>query len=442
MRTKPEITNTDKLLLWLTLLVVIAVTSFGSYFAAKQRAQSLRNNMSYSAQTIAQALKNEPFAALTGSSEDINKDEYQQVRDSQNLLLSINSEIKHVFVAGERDNSLVFLSDDDKPTPEHYNNMQRQTSVHADIMRSVIHNKQTVILGPTNDAFGSYIVGFSPIPNKENNAGLAVGIYYSASNYYKNILAVTIAPILCGLTVITLIIFMFIMRKRQSQLTLLRSELVSVASHELRNPITGIRWAAEGLLNTRLDDSSRSLAQAIYNSAIGLQASTDDILDLSRALKNQNVAMASTNVTKIIKDIIITQVLPAKQRNVKIVLDNSWPPELLINCDGPKLKQALQNLLSNAVKYTRPNTQVTIRYAETPHEHHFLVGDEGIGIPESEQERVFEGFYRATNAVASKSPGSGLGLYLVRLVIEQQHGHISFVSQEGKGTVFTITLPK
>lgn len=65
---------------------------------------------------------------------------------------------------------------------------------------------------------------------------------------------------------------------------------------------------------------------------------------------------------------------------------------LIVNCDQAKLKYVLQNLLSNAVKYTRPDTQVTIRYAETEHEHHFLIGDEGIGIPESEQEKVFEGF--------------------------------------------------
>lgn len=99
---------------------------------------------------------------------------------------------------------------------------------------------------------------------------------------------------------------------------------MSVASHELQSPISSIRWAAEGLLKTRLDDNARRLAQAIHSSATGLQASANDILDLSRALKDRGVTMKKQDITPLIKDLIIAEVLAAKQRGVKIVLDGSY----------------------------------------------------------------------------------------------------------------------
>ena len=442
MLTNDASAKSSKSATWLLVIVTLFATITACYVIGRQQAKSLRSNIAERAQTAALAVNHNDIQELTGNSEDIKTAAYTSLNARLAQVSAINDDVERVIIAANQDNHLRFIADDGTASESHHKQLEQYVEAHRTSFEKSIQSMKEQVLGPLSDPFGTYIVGVVPLWSE---TGESTGILILAANmhqYYKSIALTTLAPALSGLVLITVILFTSFIRRRQAQLTILRSELVSVASHELQSPISGIRWAAEGLLKTRLDDNARRLAQAIHSSATGLQASANDILDLSRALKDRGVTMKKQDITPLIKDLIIAEVLAAKQRGVKIVLDGSWPESLIVNCDQAKLKQALQNLLSNAVKYTRPDTQVTIRYAETEHEHHFLIGDEGIGIPESEQEKVFEGFYRATNAVASKSPGSGLGLYLVRLVIEQQHGHISFVSKEGKGTVFTVTLPK
>jgi signal transduction histidine kinase len=215
-----------------------------------------------------------------------------------------------------------------------------------------------------------------------------------------------------------------------------------VASHELRTPITGIRWAAESLEHFETDERLHKLAHAIYDSALTLQASTDDILELTAVTKSQKMEMSTTNLTELLSGVINTQQLTTAQKGVSFVWDPSWPPEIMVKCDATKMKRAMHNVISNAIKYTRSNTTITLSYASTDKEHILNVTDQGIGIPASEQAKVFAGFYRASNAKESDIKGTGLGLYLVKAVVEKHRGHVSFISEENKGTTFTIILPK
>ena len=111
------------------------------------------------------------------------------------------------------------------------------------------------------------------------------------------------------------------------------------------------------------------------------------------------------------------------------------------DCDADQIKRALHNVVSNAIKYGREHTSVTISYKQEENMHEILVMDQGIGIPEMEQAKVWRGFYRASNAVATNTPGTGLGLYLVKAVFEQHGGKVSFHSVENQGTTFVLSLP-
>ncbi|HSX32206.1 MAG TPA: HAMP domain-containing sensor histidine kinase, partial [Candidatus Saccharimonadales bacterium] len=286
------------------------------------------------------------------------------------------------------------------------------------------------------------ISGLAPmfVPGSQK-VRVVLGIDMSASTYWQDIALAAAIPLFVSLSISMLIIVFESLRRRNNQLMNVRSELVSVASHELRTPIVGIRWASEGLVRLITDENAKKLVQAIKNSADGLQASTDDILELSHAMTRRDLNPQPVDLTVMVKEIMDTQRLTAQQKNVRLVRDASWPDELLVTCDANKMKRVLHNVISNCIKYTRENTEITTSYSRDKHMHHIHIADQGIGIPKGEQSKVMKGFYRASNAVASKVPGTGLGLYLVKTVLEQHGGSVRFDSEENKGTVVTLSLP-
>lgn len=221
----------------------------------------------------------------------------------------------------------------------------------------------------------------------------------------------------------------------------MRSELVSIASHELRSPLVGMRWAIEGLMKSAANKAEEAKLKAIDDSIIHLQAGTEDILQFTAVTGAKKLNLAPVDMRALLQEVLDTQRLVAQQKSVKLVMDDSWPKALTITCDGDRMKRALHNLVSNAIKYTRTNTDVVLSYAKTDKHHQISITDHGIGIPKDEQQRVFAGFYRASNAKASGEKGTGLGLYLTRTILEQHKGKITFTSEEGKGTTFAISLP-
>ena len=109
--------------------------------------------------------------------------------------------------------------------------------------------------------------------------------------------------------------------------------------------------------------------------------------------------------------------------------------------DQIPIKRAFSNLISNAIKYSPSNSKVTIDYELIEGDHVFTIKDSGIGIPKNEQSKVFEGFYRASNAVKQGINGTGMGLYLSRGVAEQHGGKLWLKSDEGQGTTIYLRLP-
>ena len=128
------------------------------------------------------------------------------------------------------------------------------------------------------------------------------------------------------------------------------------------------------------------------------------------------------------------------ERKQKVILniDQNLP---LIDTDSKLFRIVVQNLISNASKYTHPEGQITVSLQKVQENLVFAVVDTGIGIPADEQEKVFTKFFRSSNATKGSVDGVGLGLYIVKQVMEVLGGSVSFKSEEGSGTTFTATLP-
>lgn len=429
-----------------TIFLIFAVL-LGGAILAFANGVSVRDQMLQQlgerATTIAAALDTQKVAQLTATEADNSLPAYAELKTKLSVLKQSNTDARIIYISKERGDDVFFAVDSEAPNSSYYSPPGERYPEATPLFKQVFSSVNTVVEGPLTDSFGTWVSGLAPVVDFTTGKTIAVvGVDIDASSYIQTIWTNIAVPLLVALVFIGILMTYELARQRQQQLLRMRSELVSIASHELRTPITGIRWAAESLVRTLPDGPQKTMVQAIYDSVINLQNGTEDILQLTRITKGHEEKLdpKPTDITALIHMICSTQALAAQQKEVKLVVDQSWPEHLTITCDPTKMRRALDNIVSNAVKYTRDNTAVTIHYSHDQG-HHISVADQGIGIPKDEQSRVFAGFYRASNAKATGVSGTGLGLYLTKTILEQHHGNVSFTSTEGQGTTFTLTLP-
>lgn len=300
------------------------------------------------------------------------------------------------------------------------------------------------IKGPLSDHWQKQVITTAPVidPNTGQNVAV-IGIDVLSSTYLLVVAMAVIVPLLAGIAISLIVVAADRIRKRRREALRFRSELVSIASHELRTPLTGLRWSEEGLLKAKLADGYRQTVKTMYDSTLRLQESIEDILQLANLQAGRNLGLrpAPTDLTELLTSIMTIQKLPAEQKNLTLKFSDNWPKQLVINCDPQRMKRVFNNLVSNAIKYARPGTDVLLDYEKTGDHHLLSLTDHGIGIPEAEQDKVFSGFYRASNAVKHEANGTGMGLYLSRQVVEQHGGRLWLKSKPDQGTTVFIELP-
>jgi len=224
----------------------------------------------------------------------------------------------------------------------------------------------------------------------------------------------------------------------------IKDEFLANTSHELRTPLNGIIGIAESLREGAAGDLNRSVRNnltMIISSARRLTALINDILDFSK-LKHQDIRIRKRAVD--IKALIRTvlAVCEPMTRGRPLVLENKVPDHLPAALgDEDRLQQILFNLVGNAVKFTTKG-KVGILAAEKGNFLSISVEDTGIGIPENRFERIFQSFEQADASASRRFGGTGLGLAITRKLVELHGGTIKVVSKEGKGAVFTFTIPK
>jgi len=224
-----------------------------------------------------------------------------------------------------------------------------------------------------------------------------------------------------------------------------RSEFISLASHQLRTPLTSLRWLSELLykqVKAILPKEQVRTIRDIQTNSIRMIYLVNRLLNLSRIETGRLSIVPKKTAIKAFMQTIKDEVEPIAKRK-KIKLTFSLSKQLaLINVDSDLLFEILINLISNSLKYTKQAGEVTIEAADKKSEIMFVVSDTGIGIPIGEQHRIFERFFRASNAVAYDENGTGLGLYLVKLLVCCLGGGIVLQSKENSGTRIEFTIPK
>jgi len=222
-----------------------------------------------------------------------------------------------------------------------------------------------------------------------------------------------------------------------------RQDFVANVSHEFRTPLTAIQGFAETLLGGALEDpiNRRRFVEIIREHAMRLARLTEDLLKLSRIEAGQlKLEFRPVSVVQLIDSCMETAQLKAVPK--RLSLSVQLPPELPpVRGDANSLQEVLQNLLDNALQYTPSGGKIEVSALSTDSRVVVTVADTGIGIPQVEQERIFERFYRVDAARSREAGGTGLGLSIARHIVEAHGGHLWVESAVGEGSRFHFSVP-
>jgi PAS domain S-box-containing protein len=254
--------------------------------------------------------------------------------------------------------------------------------------------------------------------------------------------AVVFAPIIdeLGETAGTVAVFRDITESKE--IDRMKSDFLNMVSHELRTPLTPIQAYSELIMMRNLDaEKIQSYACIINKETLRLGALIGDLLDLSRIDAGKGLSLSPEEVD--VKELLNTVHNTFKSASAKHRISLTAPEKAeKITVDRNKIIQVMSNLLSNAVKYSPDGGDIHITMEDRNNRIYISVSDEGLGMPTDVLPIIFEKFYRVDSPAVKKISGTGIGLSIVKYIVELHNGGITVESEEGKGSKFTFFIPK
>ena len=236
-------------------------------------------------------------------------------------------------------------------------------------------------------------------------------------------------------------------RERDLSLSEAKSEFITITAHQLRTPLTAIRWSLDSLRGDKAlaPKSKKTLDQALGTTEELIQL-VGSLLDVIKIEEGRfGYSFHKTEIYPFLEKVAKDYETFALSCGVRIDLKQPDPkdPPAAVFIDPDGISIVLANIISNAIKYTPSGGMVTVSASNSPTKKQvdILVSDNGIGIDEADVERIFSKFFRADNAKHMQPNGSGIGLFLVKSIVERHGGTISFAPGVEKGTTFTVSLP-
>lgn len=231
---------------------------------------------------------------------------------------------------------------------------------------------------------------------------------------------------------------------REKMIERMKTEFVSLSAHQLRTPLSAVKWTLQMFLAGDLGKITRKQKEFIEKTYLANERMIkliNDLLNVARIEEGRYLYRPTpADIGIIVESVVNFYREEAKRKEIKIEFKR--PKKLpKVKVDEEKIKLVITNLVDNAIEYTPKGGRVTICLKSDKKEVAFSVGDTGIGIPEDQKGRVFSKFFRGANAMRMQTEGTGLGLFITKNIIEAHKGRIWFKSKEGEGSTFYFTLP-
>jgi signal transduction histidine kinase len=234
-------------------------------------------------------------------------------------------------------------------------------------------------------------------------------------------------------------------REKADELNRMKTEFVSSVSHELRTPMGALQSLSELLGSGRIKDETRRerLLQLMAGECSRLSRFIHNVLDFGKIEQETKVYdMRPAAVQPIIREVM--DLCRSGTTGEDLVLKAEMPaePEVFLEADEDAVRQALLNLIDNAIKYSEGRKDVTVRLVPGSESVEIQVEDRGVGIKPEDREKIFEAFFRSSGAARHNPKGVGLGLKIVKHIMDAHGGQVGFRSEPGKGTTFSLIFPR
>lgn len=269
-------------------------------------------------------------------------------------------------------------------------------------------------------------------------------VYVIASNYDSPELLVISE---CVVVAVIMTIGNFIIQsvEQVAKANKMKTEFVSIASHQLKTPLSQVNWEVELLLSCHrqgLNDNQMGIIKTISSSNSKMIRLVNDLLDVARIDQGKLAFFKEKfEIIKLIADIANNNSQLAEKHKVIIQIKKPNSHFQIVEGDRRRIGVAIDNLLSNAIKYSMPGDRAELSAEKKGTKIVVCVKDNGLGIPCHQQNQVFQKFFRSDNSARYQEDGTGLGLYIAKNIVEQSGGKIWFNSEENKGSEFCFSLP-
>jgi signal transduction histidine kinase len=295
----------------------------------------------------------------------------------------------------------------------------------------------------------------SPLPESEHPVRVCLRAKEPVHTHQSDHLSVrcgdqTLLPVLISVTPLlvrgqlqsTLVLFQDM--REENRVDEMKSDFIALASHQLRTPLSALRWYIELLRSEekpKLSKDQKEFLAQIDQSSKRMANLLDDLLHVTHLEGGEITPQKRAfDLAKMFQELCAEWHPVSVQKGINCSL--TLPPHSLkITSDPVLLRLVVQNLFSNALKYSPKGSGIRVQLEASGKWAVITVADSGMGIPAEAQKRIFQKFFRAKNARRADADGSGLGLYLAKVIVENLGGNISFKSAQDKGTTFTIKLP-
>lgn len=268
--------------------------------------------------------------------------------------------------------------------------------------------------------------------------------YTIGNRYIKEPELVALITLL--VTLILFIIDVIITRsfEKLAEASRMKSEFINIVSHQLKSPLSNLRWTIELLMSGRLgkiEEKQIEYFRILKENNTRMEELVSDLLIVSR-LETASLPQKKEEISleDLIKKLISEFELFARASNVEIEFksEDNLPK---IFADFSQIRLVVENLLDNAIRYIKDSGKIKMLLKKKARNLYFEIKDNGVGIPKEDRKYIFQKFFRSENVLKYQTQGSGLGLYIAKAIVERSGGKISFKSGENKGSTFWFTLP-